>query len=280
MLCEGMIIVCPFLSIIQATGNNCLQVLFCERGPETGSRGTNEAFIRDKISERGCNVNRRDWLWKGVNYSSKQLIELGITSILHDIGMVFIPQEIVEKNGKLTASELEKIRKHPYYTYKILQTLGEKYSWIAKVAYQEQEREDGRGYPRGLKGDEIHDYAKIIGVVDVYEALTHDRPQRMGYMPHEAVKLLLGTQKEQFSNEIKRLLLTKLSCFPMGSYVKLNSRAICKVIEINEDSPLRPTVEILFDSQDRKLPKRKVINLADAPLLYVTGTVYEAELPH
>ncbi|MFQ5686530.1 MAG: HD-GYP domain-containing protein [Candidatus Scalindua sp.] len=219
-------------------------------------------------------------LGKGVNYSRKQLIELGITAILHDIGMVFIPQEIVEKNGKLTAPEIEKIRKHPYYTYKILQTLGEKYLWIAKIAYQEQEREGGQGYPRGLKGDEIHDYAKIIGVVDVYEALTHDRPQRKGYMPHEAVKLLLGTQKEQFSNEIKRLLLTKLSCFPLGSYVKLNSRAICKVIEINEDSPLRPTVEILFDSQDRKLPKRKVINLADAPLLYVTGTVYESDLPH
>ena len=219
-------------------------------------------------------------LGTGVNYSRKQLIELGITAILHDIGMIFIPQEIVEKTGELTASEIEKIRKHPYYTYKILQTLGEKYSWIAKVAYQEQEREGGQGYPRGLKGDEIHDYAKIIGVVDVYEALTHHRPQRKGYMPHEAVKLLLGTQKELFSNEIKRLLLTKLSCFPLGSYVKLNSKAICKVIEINEDSPLRPTVEILFDSQDRKLPKRKVINLADAPLLYVTGTVYESDLPH
>ncbi len=99
-------------------------------------------------------------------------------------------------------------------------------------------------------------------------------------MPHEAVKLLLGTQKEQFSNEVKRLLLTKLSCFPFGSYVKLNSRAICKVIEINEDSPLRSTVEILFDSQDCKPPKRKVINLADAPLLYITDTVYESELPH
>ena len=138
-------------------------------------------------------------LGKGVNYSSKQLIELGITAILHDIGMVLIPQEIVEKNGKLTASEIEKVRKHPYYTYKVLQTLGEKYSWIAKVAYQEQEREGGQGYPRGLKGDEIHEYAKIIGVVDVYEALTHHRPQRKGYMPHEAVKLLLGTQKERLS---------------------------------------------------------------------------------
>ncbi|MGR3173160.1 MAG: HD-GYP domain-containing protein [Candidatus Scalindua sp.] len=219
-------------------------------------------------------------LGKGVNYSSKQLIELGITALLHDIGMVFMPQEIVEKNGKLTASEIEKIRRHPYYTYKILQTLGEKYSWIANVAYQEQEREGGQGYPRGLKGDEIHDYAKIIGVVDVYEALTHHRPQRKGYMPHEAVKLILGTQKELFSNEVKRLLLTRLSCFPLGSYVRLNSKAICTVVEINEDSPLRPTVEILFDSQDRKLPKKKVINLADAPLLYVTGTVYESDLPH
>jgi HD-GYP domain-containing protein (c-di-GMP phosphodiesterase class II) len=219
-------------------------------------------------------------LGKGVIYSRKQLIELGITAILHDIGMVFMPQEIVEKSGKLTASEIEKIRKHPYYTYKILQTLGEKYSWIAKVAYQEQEREGGQGYPRGLKGDEIHDYAKIIGVVDVYEALTHHRPQRKGYMPHEAVKLILGTQKELFSNEVKRLLLTKLSCFPLGSYVKLNSKAICKVVGINEDSPLRPTVEILFDSQGRKLSKKKVINLADAPLLYVTGTVYESDLPH
>ncbi len=219
-------------------------------------------------------------LGKGVNYSRKQLIELGITAILHDIGMIFIPQEIVEKNGKLTASEIEKIRKHPYYTYKILQTLGEKYSWIAKVAYQEQEREGGQGYPSGLKGDEIHDYAKIIGVVDVYEALTHHRPQRKGYMPHEAVKLILGTQKELFSNEVKRLLLIKLSCFPLGSYVKLNSKAICKVVEINEDSPLRPTVEILFDSQRRKLSRKKVINLTDAPLLYITGTVYESDLPH
>ncbi len=219
-------------------------------------------------------------LGKGVNYSRKQLIELGITALLHDIGMVFLPQEIIEKDGKLTASEIEKIRKHPYYTFKILQSLGEKYSWIAKVAYQEQEREGGQGYPRGLKGNEIHDYAKIIGMVDVYEALTHHRPQRKGYMPHEAVKLILGTQKALFSNEVKRLLLTKLSCFPLGSYVKLNSKAICKVIEINEDSPLRPTVEILFDSQNRKPPKRKVINLADAPLLYITDTVYESELPH
>ena len=236
--------------------------------------------IPDNLAAHSANVCIYSLLLgKGANYSDGQMTELGITALLHDIGMIFVPKEIVDKKGKLTSSELKQIKKHPYYTYKILQTLGEKYLWIAKVAYQEQERENGLGYPNGLKGDEIHDYAKIIGIVDVYEALTHNRPRRRGYMPHDAVKLILGTQKDLFSNDVKRLLLTKLSCFPLGSYIKLNSNAMCKVIEVYEDSPLRPTVEILFDSQKRKLPNRKIIKLAEAPLLYITGTVYESDLP-
>ena len=236
--------------------------------------------IPDNLAAHSANVCIYSLLLgRGANYSEGQLAELGVTALLHDIGMIFVPKGIVNKKGKLTTPELKQIRKHPSYTYKILQTLGEKYMWIAKVAYQEQERENGQGYPNGLKGDEIHDYAKIIGIVDVYEALTHHRPHRKGYMPHDAVKLILGTQKDLYSNDVKRLLLTKLSCFPLGSYIKLNSNATCKVIEIYEDSPLRPTVEILFDSQKRKLPKRKIIKLAEAPLLYITGTVYESDLP-
>jgi len=236
--------------------------------------------IPDNLAAHSANVCIYSlMLGKGANYSHGQLIELGITALLHDVGMVFVPKEIVNKRGKLTTSEFKQIRKHPNYSYKILQTLGKKYLWIANVVSQEQERENGQGYPNGLKGDEIHDYAKIIGIVDVYEALTHHRPQRRGHMPHDAVKLILGTQKNFFSDEVKRLLLTKLSCFPLGSYVKLNSKAICKVIEVYEDSPLRPTVEILFDSQKRKLPNKKIIRLTEAPLLHITSTVYESDLP-
>jgi len=236
--------------------------------------------IPDNLAAHSANVCIYSlMLGKGANYSHGQLIELGITALLHDIGMVFVPKEIVNKREKLTTSEFKQIRKHPNYSNKILQTLGKKYLWIANVVSQEQERENGQGYPNGLKGDEIHDYAKIIGIVDVYEALTHHRPQRRGHMPHDAVKLILGTQKNLFSDEVKRLLLTKLSCFPLGSYVKLNSKAICKVIEVYEDSPLRPTVEILFDSQKRKLQNKKIIRLTEAPLLHITSTGYESDLP-
>ncbi len=236
--------------------------------------------IPDNLAAHSTNVCIYSlMLGKGANFSNEQMVELGITALLHDIGMVFVTKNIVNKREKLTTSELKQIKNHPLYTYKILQTIEKEFLWIAKIAYQEQERENGQGYPNGLKGDEIHGYAKIIGIVDVYEALTHHRPQRKGYMPHDAVKLILGTQKDLFSNDVKRLLLTKLSCFPLGSYIKLNSKAICRVIDVCEDSPLRPTIEILFDSQKRKIQKRKIIKLTESPLLYITDTVYQSDLP-
>ncbi len=118
--------------------------------------------IPDNLAAHSANVCIYSLLLgRGADYSDKQLIELGMTALLHDLGMIFVPSAIVDKKEKLTTTELKQIRKHPYYTFKILQTLGEKYLWIAKVAYQEQERENGKGYPNGLIGDEIHDYAKV-----------------------------------------------------------------------------------------------------------------------
>ncbi|GJQ60328.1 MAG: HD-GYP domain-containing protein [Candidatus Scalindua sp. AMX11] len=217
-------------------------------------------------------------LAQGLDYSHEQLIQLGITALLHDIGMTLLPEEIINKTGKLKENELEIIKKHPFYTYKILQTLEKNLSWISEIAYQEHEREGGQGYPRGHKGKEIHEYAKIIGIADVYEALTHNRPQRKSYMPHEAVKIILSSQKAHFSEKIKRVLLKKLSCFPVNSCIKLNSNAIGRVIQINENSPLRPTIEILVDSQGNFLTMKKVIRLEEAPLLYIVESVRESDI--
>ncbi|MCP5004823.1 MAG: HD-GYP domain-containing protein [Planctomycetes bacterium] len=218
-------------------------------------------------------------LGQGLDYSQEQLTELGITALLHDIGMVLLPEEIINKSEKLTEREFETIKKHPFYTYKLLQTLEKEFLWISEIAYQEHEREGGDGYPKGLKGKEIHEYAKIIGIVDVYEALTHNRPQRRSYMPHEAVKIILSSQKNNFSDKIKRALLKKLSCFPVNSFIMLNSRAIGRVVEINENSPLRPAVEIVVDSQGNALSNKKVVHLEESPLLYIISAVRKSDLP-
>ena len=152
--------------------------------------------------------------------------------------------------------------------------LGEKYKWLAEVVSQEQEREGGQGYPRGLLGNEIHEYAKVIGMVDVYEALSHPRPQRKRFLPYEATKVIVNSSKNMFPQKLIRALLTKLSCFPTGSYVVLNSKAIGRVVETNEASPLRPIIEMLYDSMGKKLAEKrlsscKIRRCSTSPIQYL-----------
>ncbi|HHT9135927.1 MAG TPA: HD-GYP domain-containing protein [Candidatus Wunengus sp. YC60] len=216
----------------------------------------------------------------GLGYKKDQLIELGIAALIHDIGMCKIPDEVVNKEGSLTDEEYALIKKHPQFGYDIVfNSLGEKYKWLAEVVSQEQEREGGQGYPRGLKGNEIHEYAKVIGMVDVYEALSHSRPQRKQFLPYEATREIVNSSKNLFPQKLIKALLTKLSCFPIGSYVVLNSKAIGKVVEIDEASPLRPVIEMLYDGMGKKLTEKKIVKLCDTPLLYIVDSIFEEDLP-
>ncbi len=216
----------------------------------------------------------------GLGYKREQLIELGIAALVHDIGMCKISDEVVNKEGVLTNEEYALIKKHPQFGYDIIHNaLGEEYKWLAEVVSQEQEREGGQGYPRGLTGNEIHEYAKVIGMVDVYEALSHPRPQRKRFLPYEATKVIVNSSKNMFPQKLIKVLLTKLSCFPIGSYVVLNSKAIGKVVETNEASPLRPVIEMLYDSMGKKLAEKKTVKLQDTPLLYITDSMFEEDLP-
>src|SRR3989338_1032774 len=216
---------------------------------------------------------------QGLGYKREKLIELAIASLLHDIGMIRVPDSIVNKTDKLTDEEFSLMKKHTIIGHEILSKLYPEYPWIAEAALQDHEREGGQGYPKGLKGNEINDYAKIIGIVDVFEALTHRRPQRKRFLPNEAVKMIVQKESGAFSKIVIKAMLIKLSAFPLYSYVRLNSKAIGMVTEIDETSPLRPTLQILFDDKGRKVIGEKIVKLKDTPLLYVTDAIYEEELP-
>ncbi len=217
---------------------------------------------------------------EGLGYSREQLVELGLSALLHDVGMCKIPDDIVKKEGALTNEEYALIKKHPQLGYDIiLNSLGNKCQWLADVVFQEQEREGGQGYPRGLTGKDIHEYAKIIGMVDVYEALSHPRPQRKRFLPYEAAKVIVNSSKNAFAPRIIKMLITKLSCFPIGSYVVLNSKAIGRVVETNEGSPLRPAIDMLYEPMGKRLPVPKLMRLQDTPLLYIVDSIFEEDLP-
>ncbi|MDA1001155.1 MAG: HD domain-containing protein [bacterium] len=219
-------------------------------------------------------------LGRGLRWSPDRMIRLGVAALIHDIGMGKVPQHIRHKEGKLSSQELAEIQNHPTYGAKlILDTFGEPFRWLAEALYHEHEREDGRGYPQGLTGNQISEYGKVIGLADVYEALTHNRPQRKRLLPHKAVQEIIQTQKTSFHQRLLKIMLEELSVFTLNSLIRLNSNAIGRVAQTVPGQPLRPVVQIIFDAEGNEIMEERNIALKDYPLLYIVDSVDESELP-
>ena len=214
----------------------------------------------------------------GLNYEKKQLADLAIVAFLQDVGMYKIPPDILAKRGTLSNQELKEIQRHPEISADILSRLNDNYSWLAEVALQVHERADGSGYPFGLKGEEIHDYASIIGVADVYSAMIHDRPYRERIERNRVVRAIMDSTGEAFPTWVVKAFLNQVSFFPLGSYVKLNDRSLGRVVNTDSDFPLRPTVEILNDDHGSRLQKERIVDLSEQLLLYVTGSMDEKDI--
>jgi HD-GYP domain-containing protein (c-di-GMP phosphodiesterase class II) len=205
----------------------------------------------------------------GLGYDRANMRDLLVCALLHDIGMYWIPTEILLKKDRLSKSEFEKIKQHPRYGYEALKDIEELNPVIAKVVYQEQEREDGSGYPSGLKGKEIHEYAKIIGLADIFVAMLQPRPQRGRMLPFDIVKEIIKTDKKRFPEYLIRTMIDVLSIFPVGLYVKLNTGEVGRVIRTNKLAPLKPVIEIIQDSYGRELKEPKECNLMKETLLRI-----------
>lgn len=218
-----------------------------------------------------------------LHYIRDDLERLGLAAIVHDLGMARVPENVLKKPGRLSPKEFDIIKKHPEEGAAILSELDEdrrvKFRvWLAEIALQEHERYDGKGYPKGLKGDEIHEFALIIGISDVYEALTHHRFQRKNLPPLDSMKEILSVERASFPEKIIKALIAKLPVFPIGTMVRLSSREIGVVVSSDSSSPFRPTVKIIFGPSGLRPKTERVINLRENPLLYIISLVSEEEI--
>jgi len=209
--------------------------------------------------------------------SAKDQARLGLTALYHDLGKLWVPDEILFKKDRLTERDWEVLRHYPYETYRLLKAYGPGYEVMAECALQVNERLDGLGYPQGLKGDAIHPFALVIGLADVYEALTSNRPFRERWLHYHAVKEILHTGKSSFPRHLLKALLQTFSVFPLHSYVKLNSGVIGKIIEVREDLPMRPKVEVVRQTGNGHAGIPLVIDLAAQPFLYISEPLAEKE---
>ncbi len=210
--------------------------------------------------------------------SKNELCELFLAGLFHDIGIEELQDGILDKKGAFSTSERRQIEKHPEYGKEILLNLGEPYRYLSDTVFQEHERLDGSGYPGALAGNEISLYARIIGLADSYEAMTHTRPYRQRTLPLMATKEIVEKMRGKFDTRIVKAFLEEVTMFPVGSFVRLNNREVGRVIAAMSRAHFRHVVQILFGPNGERLIKPKTINLMEAHLLYIAEPVDERTL--
>lgn len=186
----------------------------------------------------------------------------GIGGLLHDIGKVRVPSEVLNKPGRLTEEEFAVMKCHVVESKNILdQTDGISQTSI-QVAYQHHERHDGSGYPEGLKGEAISKMGKMAAICDVYDAITSDRCYHKGLVPHEALRRIFEWSKFHFDPELVQQFLRTIGIYPVGTLVMLESGRIGVVLEQSDGSLLQPTVKVFYDSRRRRYLPPQEVNLA------------------
>ncbi len=181
-----------------------------------------------------------------------RLKTLATAALLHDVGMVKVPDDIISKNANLNTEEIKKMRAHPLFSYQIISKEMGYPEEIGMITLQHHERWDGKGYPRRLAERKIAIEARIVSVADAFEAMVKEKPYRNSMIAYAAMRQLLNDNSRRFDSEVLKVFIKSIGIYPLGSFVLLNNGSIGRVIKVNENVPLRPAVRLLVDKTGKK----------------------------
>jgi HD-GYP domain-containing protein (c-di-GMP phosphodiesterase class II) len=181
-------------------------------------------------------------------YSERQILEIGIGALLHDAGMLLVPDTIRFKKGRLSKDEWFEVQKHAILGLHLIEKVARVPDSALYVAYQTHERENGKGYPKQRSGRFIHSFAKVVQIADVYESLCSQRDYRAPFIPYRAMELLIKmSSRNLLAIEFVKSFLSYASLFPVGSVVELNSHHVARVVQANELHQAKPVVSVIMD---------------------------------
>jgi len=196
----------------------------------------------------------------GMSETSLNLIGLG--ALLHDIGKLKTPLDVLNKPGKLTDEEFKVMKSHPEQGKKyLLETQGIPAS-VIDIAFSHHERLAGHGYPRGLTAEEISPWSKIVAITDVYDAITSDRCYHDGMSPTQALTKMYGWRLKDFDPELLEQFIQCIGIYPIGALVELTTGEVGIVISVTDESRLRPKILLILDDQKNPYFPKRIINLA------------------
>ncbi|MFM5093572.1 HD-GYP domain-containing protein [Aeromonas rivipollensis] len=190
------------------------------------------------------------------------LKELTLGGLLHDVGKIMTPDEVLNKPGKLTDEEFGVMRQHVVHSYDILSNTAGITPTMLEVAANHHERLDGTGYPQRLKGDQLSLYTRMSGIVDVYDAVTADRVYKQGMQPTQAFRILLKGIDQHFDAELVTKFIKCMGVYPVGTLVQLSNQRLAVVMQRNEQQPLKPVVKVIYHATQRHYLEVQWLDLA------------------
>ncbi|QXM06469.1 HD-GYP domain-containing protein [Crassaminicella indica] len=212
-----------------------------------------------------------------MGYNRERLEKLGIGAILHDIGKVAIPREILNKPDKLTDDEYKIIQGHPRLGYDLIKKHSSISSISAMIILTHHERYDGTGYPLGKKKEEIHEFSRIVAVADVYDALTSDRIYKNKILPHEALEYLKSMSSKQFDPCVVEKFVANVAAYPVGTIVKLSTGIKGIVVDVHKNHPNRPKVRCFWNKKGDKYLNQAEVNLVNLPSIRIVEVLEKLE---
>ena len=185
-----------------------------------------------------------------------------VGALLHDLGKILTPDEILNKPGRLSAEEFEVMKLHARHSRDILATTEGIGELAVITAAQHHERLDGTGYPEGLRGEEISIYGRMVAITDVYDAITSDRVYHKGMTPTQGLKKLLEWSGDHLDPALVKQFIRCIGLYPVGSMVLLESGRLGAVVEANEQDQRLPVVRVMYHTKFRMPITVDTIDLA------------------
>jgi putative nucleotidyltransferase with HDIG domain len=210
----------------------------------------------------------------------EELHKLGMCGLLHDVGKMKVPAEILNKPASLTIGEMRAMMAHTIHGRNLLLSTDGIYNGVIDVAYSHHERVDGKGYPRKLAGAGISLFSKIIAIVDAYDAMTADRCYQSAKTSTEALKIIYQDRGTHFDERLALKFLQTVGLYPPGSIVELHSGQVAIVVETNHRLRHLPKVLVVRDTNKKPLDKESFVDLSqveegDLPDSYLIKQVWK-----
>ncbi|MDR1248153.1 MAG: HD-GYP domain-containing protein [Treponema sp.] len=215
-----------------------------------------------------------------MKFPSHRILQTITGALLHDAGMLRLPQELVKKTGALSAEELRRMQTHTLYSYRIVHEELRYPPEMGALVLQHHENWDGSGYPQGIAGEEIHFGARIVSVCDAFEAMVSEKPYRNSLLGYQAMKNIMADNARRFAPEELKAFIVIMGIYPIGSIVLLNNGSIARVAKVRKDAPLRPVVATLADPSGKVFQpdQGEKIDLRLNKTLYIVRAINPGEL--